>query len=73
MTFEIDALRLNNLLFRGENVVEPRDVSLPTDLTLLGKLAPKRTTMVISPSEPIVARGGVIEFSVLRRPVSTGP
>ena len=64
MTFEIDALRLNNLLFRGENVVEPRDVSLPTDLTLLGNLAPKRTTMVISPSEPIVARGGVIEFSV---------
>ena len=62
--FEIDALRLNNLLFRGENVVDPRDVSLPTDLTLLGNLAPKRTTMVISPSEPIVARGGVIEFSV---------
>ncbi|CAH0647968.1 hypothetical protein N7592_20925 [Pseudomonas juntendi] len=68
--FEIDALRLNNLLFRGENVVDPRDVSMPTDLTLLGNLAPKRTTMVISPSEPIVARGGVIEFSV--SPASTG-
>jgi hypothetical protein len=68
--FEIDALRLNNLLFRGENVVEPRDVSLPTDLTLLGNLAPKRTTMLISPSESIVARGGVIEFSV--SPASTG-
>ncbi|MGE8060300.1 hypothetical protein [Pseudomonas sp. NPDC089547] len=64
MTFEIDALRLNNLLFRGENVVAPRDVALPTDLTLLGNLAPKRTTMVISPSEPIVASGGIIDFSV---------
>ncbi|MFF7065457.1 hypothetical protein [Pseudomonas sp. NPDC008258] len=62
--FEIDALRLNNLLFRGENVVAPRDVALPTDLTLLGNLAPKRTTMVISPSEPIVASGGIIDFSV---------
>lgn len=62
MTFEIDALRLNNLLFRGENVVEPRTVALPTDLTLLGNLAPKRTTLVISPSEPIVASGQVIDF-----------
>jgi len=64
MSLEIDALRLNNLLFRGENVVEPRDVVLPTDLTLLGKLAPKRTSLVISPSEPIVASGQVIEFTV---------
>lgn len=62
MTFEIDALRLNKLLFRGENVVEPRDVALPTDLTLLGNLAPKRTTLVISPAEPIVASGGPIDF-----------
>ncbi|MDP9521743.1 hypothetical protein [Pseudomonas putida] len=63
MTFEIDALRLNNLLFRGENVVEPRDVAMPADLTLLGNLAPKRTTLVISPAEPIVASGEVIEFT----------
>ncbi|MBF8668957.1 hypothetical protein IR012_01185 [Pseudomonas putida] len=62
MTFEIDALRLNNLLFRGENVVEPRDVALPTDLTMLGNLAPKRTMMVISPAEPIVASGQEIDF-----------
>ncbi len=62
MTFEIDALRLNNLLFRGENVVEPRTVAMPTDLTLLGNLAPKRTTLSISPSEPIVASGQVIDF-----------
>ncbi|QJQ09301.1 hypothetical protein A3L25_007655 [Pseudomonas putida] len=61
--FEVDALRLNNLLFRGENVVDPRDVSMPTDLTLLGNLAPKRTSLVISPSEPIVASGQVIEFT----------
>ncbi|HEN8714435.1 TPA: hypothetical protein U8203_004906 [Pseudomonas putida] len=63
ITFEIDALRLNNLLFRGDNVVEPRDVAMPTDLTLLGNLAPKRTTLVISPQEPIVASGQVIEFT----------
>lgn len=58
----VDALRLNNLLFRGENVVEPRDVALPTDLTLLGDLAPKRTTLAVSPSEQIVASGQIIEF-----------
>ncbi|MFJ7009310.1 hypothetical protein [Pseudomonas putida] len=61
--FEIDALRLNNLLFRGDNVVEPRDVALPTDLTLLGNLAPKRTTLDINPLEPIIASGQVIEFT----------
>jgi hypothetical protein len=64
MKFEIDALRLNNLLFRGENVVEPRDVALPTDLTLLGNLAPKRTSLVINPSEATVASGQVFEFEV---------
>jgi hypothetical protein len=62
MTFEIDALRLNKLLFRGDNVVEPRDVSLPTDLTLLGNLAPKQTGLVISPLEAIVAGGQLFEF-----------
>lgn len=62
MTFEIDALRLNNLLFRGENVVEPRDAALPLDLTLLGNLAPKQTTLTVSPSEVIVASGQVFEF-----------
>lgn len=63
MTFEIDALRLNNLLFRGENVVEPRDVALPIDLTMLGNLAPKRTMMVISPAEQKVASGEEIDFA----------
>lgn len=65
MTFEIDALRLNKLLFRGDNVVEPRDVSLPTDLTLLGNLAPKRTTLSINPPESTVASGQVIEFKAI--------
>ncbi|MBF8727940.1 hypothetical protein ACSFEV_16615 [Pseudomonas fulva] len=63
MTFEIDALRLNQLLFRGDNVVDPRDVAVPNDLTLLGNLAPKRTAMSITPLEPIVASGGFIDFS----------
>jgi hypothetical protein len=70
MTFEVDALRLNKLLFRGDNVVEPRDVSLPTDLTLLGNLAPKQTGLVISPLETIVAGGQRFEFNTT--PVLSG-
>ncbi|MDZ5602159.1 hypothetical protein SJI00_05130 [Pseudomonas sp. RP23018S] len=68
ITFEIDALRLNKLLFRGDNVVEPRDVSWPTDLTLLGNLAPKYTSMTISPSEQMLASGQVLDFQVESAP-----
>jgi len=62
LSFVIDPLRLNNLLFRSADVVAPRDVALPTDLTLLGNLAPKRTTLVVSPTEVIVASGQQVEF-----------
>ncbi len=68
MTFEIDALRLNNLLFRGENVVEPRDAALPLDLTLLGNLAPKQTALTVNPSEVIVASGQLFEFKAESAP-----
>ncbi|MFJ4433955.1 hypothetical protein ACIPZG_23785 [Pseudomonas sp. NPDC089395] len=62
MSLVIDPLRLNNLLFRSADVVAPRDVALPTDLTLLGNLAPKRTTLVVSPTEVIVASGQTFDF-----------
>ncbi|WP_455887944.1 hypothetical protein [Pseudomonas rustica] len=68
MTFEIDALRLNNLLFRGETVVEPRDAALPLDLTLLGNLASKQTTLTVNPSEVIVASGQPFEFKAESAP-----
>ena len=64
----IDALRLNNLLFRGENVVEPRDAALPLDLTLLGNLAPNQTTLTVTPSEAIIASGQLFEFKAESAP-----
>lgn len=68
MKVVIDALRLNNLLFRGENVVEPRDAALPLDLTLLGNLASKQTTLTVNPSEVIVAGGQPFQFKAESAP-----
>lgn len=79
----IDALRLNNLLFQGDNVVEPLTVDLPTDFTLLGNLAPNRTTLVISPAEVTVVAGrthvfeatgatGTVTWTVENLPKETG-
>ncbi|MFJ4455797.1 hypothetical protein ACIP1G_18170 [Pseudomonas sp. NPDC089392] len=59
---QLDAFRLNNLLFQGSNIVLPRDVHWPLDLTVLGDLAPERTEFVISPSELVVKAGGAGEF-----------
>ena len=64
-SFSIDAFRLNNLLFRGDNIVNPRDASWPTDLTLLGDLAPERTTLVASPMEATVPAGRTKQFTVV--------
>lgn len=64
-SFSIDAFRLNNLLFRGDNIVNPRDASWPTDLTLLGDLAPERTTLVASPMEATVPAGWTRQFTVV--------
>jgi len=58
----LDAFRLNNLLFRGDNVVTPENLNLPGDLTVLGQLSPERTDLVIDPVEVVVAGGGSLQF-----------
>ncbi|MCE1009751.1 hypothetical protein [Pseudomonas monteilii] len=58
----LDAFRLNNLLFKGGNVVMPVNLNMPTDLTVLGHLSPQRTDLVIEPSEVVVAGGGSLTF-----------
>ncbi|MGH8486658.1 MAG: hypothetical protein ACRESP_19840, partial [Pseudomonas sp.] len=63
MTATVDAFRLNNLLFRGNNIVTPRGAYLPGDLTLLGDLAPDRTRLVVSPTEVVVAGGKSQQFT----------
>ncbi len=83
MSGPIDALRLNNLMFQGDNVVEPRTVALPADFTLLGNLAPNRVTLVISPVEVTVVAGhthvfeatgaiGTVTWTVENLPGETG-
>ncbi|QCI11370.1 hypothetical protein E6B08_08150 [Pseudomonas putida] len=62
--FSLDAFRLNSLLFRSQNVVSPRDLNWPLDLTVLGDLAPERTTLVVSPAEVIVAAGKTTQFTI---------
>jgi len=58
----LDAFRLNNLLFRGDNVVTPDTLHLPGDLAVLGHLSPQRTDLVIEPVEVVVAGGGSLQF-----------
>jgi len=58
----LDAFRLNNLLFRGDNVVTPDILNLPGDLTVLGHLSPQRTDLVIEPAEVVVAGEGSLQF-----------
>ncbi|MBA1320039.1 hypothetical protein G7032_30320, partial [Pseudomonas monteilii] len=58
----LDAFRLNNLLFRGDNIVTPKTLHQPGDLTVLGHLSPQRTDLVIEPSEAVVAGGGSLTF-----------
>ncbi|WP_462402892.1 hypothetical protein [Pseudomonas sp. Marseille-QA0332] len=60
----LDAFRLNNLLFRGENTVVPQALHWPTDLTILGDLAPDRTSLEISPAEVVVSGGRTQHFKV---------
>ncbi|MHA7114870.1 hypothetical protein ACX0KM_11980 [Pseudomonas promysalinigenes] len=61
---QIDAMRLNNLLFRGDQVVEPKAIAMPGDITVLGELAPRRTSHTISPQEVVVQAGSEYTFKV---------
>lgn len=60
---EIDAFRLNGLLFRsGKESAQPSVVRFPGDLTLPGYLAPARTEFEIEPNETLVEAGGKRTF-----------
>ncbi|PBI97450.1 hypothetical protein BSG18_55680 [Pseudomonas ogarae] len=59
---EIDAFRLNGLLFRTQNAVLPTSGYFTGDLALLGKVAPSLTNFVIDPLEPVIGPGGSILF-----------
>ncbi|MCZ9636560.1 hypothetical protein [Pseudomonas putida] len=64
MSFELDAFRLNSLLFRSDDVVELRESYWPGDLTLLGDLAPGRTGFAVAPQEKIVLADTSYTFTV---------
>lgn len=66
----IDALRLNNLLFRSHQVAQPREVVAPGEFSLLGTLAPERTAFAIEPLEPVVSAGASLQLSI--QPAATG-
>jgi len=61
---DIDAFRLNGLLFRsGKEAAQPSTVRFPGDLTLPGYLSPARTQFEVMPIEPVVMAGGKQQFS----------
>lgn len=59
-----NALRLNSLLFRSDEVATPRLLVTPGELSLLGDLAPKLTTFAVEPLEEKVsaAPGNTVKF-----------
>jgi len=67
---EIDLFRLNGLLFRTQNAVQPSSGYFTGDLALLGKVAPSLTNFVISPIEPVVGPRGRVSFET--EPAATG-
>ncbi|MFT0521581.1 hypothetical protein [Pseudomonas faucium] len=63
---EIEAFRLNGLLFRsGKDAAQPSTVRFPGDLTLPGYLSPSRTEFQVEPMEPIVVAGATQQFTLL--------
>lgn len=64
----IDVLRLNGLLFRSEQVAEPRTLQVPGDLSLLGTLAPKLTEFAVEPLEARLSAGSEQAFRLVPRP-----
>jgi len=64
MSFELDAFRLNSLLFQSDDVVQLRESYWPGDLTLLGDLAPGRTGFAVAPQEQIVLANTSYSFAV---------
>ncbi|POA82860.1 hypothetical protein C1882_20660 [Pseudomonas sp. FW305-E2] len=64
----IDVLRLNGLLFRSEQAVQPVSVHAPGDLSLLGTLAPKFTAFAIEPLEVSIGAGASQDFVLTTPP-----
>ncbi|MFJ4397678.1 hypothetical protein [Pseudomonas sp. NPDC089396] len=63
-SIELDAFRLNSLLFRTHDVVQFRESHWPGDLTLLSDLAPDRTAFAVVPQEKILLAGATHMFTV---------
>lgn len=62
---DIDAFRLNGLLFRsGKEAAQPSTVRFPGDLTLPGYLSPARTQFEVVPSETVVLAASKKTFSI---------
>lgn len=68
--FELDAFRLNGLLFSDESVVEPEVLRVPGDMCVLGKLSAARTEYTLTPAMPVVAAGVPFTFTI--EPASSG-
>ncbi|MEN5108459.1 hypothetical protein ABE521_06310 [Pseudomonas sp. TWI672] len=64
----IDVLRLNGLLFRSEQIAEPRNLQVPGDLSLLGTLAPKLTAFAVEPLEATLSAGTTQTFRLAPLP-----
>lgn len=67
---ELDAFRLNGLLFSDESVVEPDVLRVPGDMCVLGKLSAARTEYTLTPAMPVVAAG--VPFTFTTEPASSG-
>lgn len=67
---DIDAFRLNGLLFRsGKESAQPSAVRFPGDLTLPGYLSPARTEFEFETPEPLVLAGQKHQFRITPAPV----
>jgi hypothetical protein len=60
---DLDAFRLNSILFRDRFVFEPIEAHLPGDVLLLGRIAPDTTLFTVKPVEPLVGPGEKLSLS----------
>ena len=64
IVIQVDDFRLNDLLFKGGNVVNFTDVRLPGDLVVFGTLAPTVGVFDIEPIEHIMGAGSSYTFGI---------
>ena len=58
----VDAFRLNNLLFRGDNIVHFTSAHSPGDLAMFGELAPELNLFAVDPLEPVIGHSTTKTF-----------